>query len=105
MEKKIERTVAAIGSGDTSSNLDQRRLKLFSAAIKALYVALAALTVLWEFMLLSTALYFHDTSSKIGAGLVAVFFWFITYRVWYRQKNTSLMTPCSPGDGFMTFGS
>jgi hypothetical protein len=69
---------------------------MVSHIIRILYVALAALTILWEFMLLSTALYFHDTLHKIAAAGLAVFFWYITYYVWYRRDSPSLLYPSSP---------
>ncbi|UJR35390.1 hypothetical protein I4U23_028147 [Adineta vaga] len=84
--------------GDTLSNANREQLKIFSQIIRILYVALAALTILWEFMLLSTALYFHHTFHKIIAAVVAVFFWYITYYVWYRPDSTSLLRPSTPKD-------
>ncbi len=85
-------------SGDTSANIDQQNWELVSKIIRILYVLLAALTILWEFMLLSTALYFHETVYKLLAGVVAVFFWYITYYVWYRPDthHHSLLYPATP---------
>jgi hypothetical protein len=85
-------------SGDTLSNINQEQSKIFSNIIRVLYVSLAALTILWEFMLLSTALYYHYTLHKIIAAGVAVFFWYITYYVWYRSDSSSLLYPSSPKD-------
>lgn len=85
-------------SGDTLSNVNHERLKNFSQIIRVLYVSLAGLTILWEFMLLSTALYFHHTLHKLVAAVIAVFFWYITYYVWYRPDSTSILHPSSPKD-------
>jgi len=81
-------------NGDTSTNIERQRSKI----IRILYVLLAALTILWEFMLLSTALYFHHTLHKLIAAGIAVFFWYITYYVWYRRDSSSLLYPSSPKD-------
>ncbi len=86
-------------SGDTLANIDHPSWKLYSKIIRILYVLLAALTILWEFMLLSTALYFHDPHHKLIAAGIAVFFWYITYYVWYRPDNNhSLLYPSTPKD-------
>ncbi|CAF0803827.1 unnamed protein product [Rotaria sordida] len=85
-------------SGDTLSNINHEYLNIVSKIIQINYVLLAALTILWEFMILSTALYFHHTLHKIIAASVAVFFWYITYYVWYRPNSSSFLYPSSPKD-------
>jgi hypothetical protein len=94
---KVWKEVELNGAGDSPVILVQHPIKMF--LMKVFYVALAALTVLWGCMLLSTALYFHTTWEKLAAAMLAVFFWFITYRVWYPMKNTSILIPCAPGEG------
>ena len=95
--KKVDdASKVARDSGDAESNGEQQRLEIFSKLIRIVYVSLAGLTILWEFMLLSTALYFHHTLHKIAAASLAVFFWYITYYVWYRPDGTSLLYPSSP---------
>jgi hypothetical protein len=98
--KKVDQASKATAnqSGDKLVNIEHERLEIFSKIIRILYVALAALTILWEFMLLSTALYFHEVSHKIAAAGIAVFFWYITYYVWYRPDSPSLLYPSSPKD-------
>jgi len=86
-----------------SNNINQNRIKMFSIPIGILYIALAILTILWEFMLLSTVLYLYNILHKLIAASFAVFFWFMTYRIWYRQYSRSKIAPCAPGDGFITF--
>jgi len=89
---------------DTSSSLiNQNRLRMFSTPIDLLYIALAILTLLWELMLLSTAVYFYNFIHKLCAASLAVFSWLITYHLWFRQTSSSSLAPCSPGDGFITF--
>jgi hypothetical protein len=97
-KKGDEASKTTNNSGDTSPNLDQQRVEIYSKIIRVLYVLLAALTILWEFMLLSTALYFHHTLHKMIAASVAVFFWYVTYYVWYRHDGTTILYPSSPKD-------
>ncbi|RZF36059.1 hypothetical protein LSTR_LSTR005875 [Laodelphax striatellus] len=68
----------------------------FTPFIKGLFIALSCLTVLWDFMLLSTMLYFHHMVEKFLSGLIAVTMWFITYRVWYAAPK---IPPDLPGEG------
>ena len=88
---------------ESSLTINQNRIKMFSKPIGMFYFALAALTVLWEFMLLSTALHFYNVLHKLLAATLAVFFWLITYRVWFRMNHGSTLAPCSPGEGFIHF--
>jgi hypothetical protein len=99
--KKIE-DASKINIGN-SNNINQNRIKMFSIPIGMLYIALAILTILWEIMLLSTVLYLYNIVHKLIAATFAVFFWFMTYRIWYRQNSRSNIAPCAPGDGFITF--
>jgi hypothetical protein len=93
----------SISNSNNSLNLNQNRIKKFSIPIGILYIALAVLTILWEFMLLSTIFYFYNILHRLIAASFAVFFWFITYRIWYRRNGRSKVAPCAPGDGFITF--
>uniref|UniRef100_A0A8C5U2I1 Fat storage inducing transmembrane protein 2 n=1 Tax=Malurus cyaneus samueli TaxID=2593467 RepID=A0A8C5U2I1_9PASS len=58
--------------------------------INALFVSLCFLTMIWVFMFLSTALYFHDFSQKLLGVLIGLSAWYGTYRFWYLK-------PFSPG--------
>jgi hypothetical protein len=101
--EKIENaSKSPIGNDNNSLNLNQNRIKIFSIPIGILYIALAILTILWEFMLLSTVFYFYNILHRLIAASFAVFFWFITYRIWYRRNGRSKVAPCAPGDGFIT---
>ena len=90
-----------IYNNNISLNINQNRIKIFSIPIGILYITLAILTILWEFMLLSTALYFHDTFYKLMAAVIAVFFWYITYYVWYKPHSQSLLYPLTPKEWFL----
>lgn len=87
---------AATPNNNTISNANQKCTKVYSNIIRILFALLAALTIIWEFMLLSTALYFHHMFDKIVAAIIAVFFWYITYYVWYRSDSGSLLCPQRP---------
>ncbi|NXO80095.1 FITM2 protein, partial [Sitta europaea] len=63
------------------------RLRL---VINALLVSLCSLAVIWVFMFLCTALYFHDFSQKLLGVLIGLSAWYGTYRFWYLK-------PFSPG--------
>ncbi|XP_064888050.1 acyl-coenzyme A diphosphatase FITM2 isoform X1 [Columba livia] len=58
--------------------------------INVLFVSLCFLTMIWVFMFLCTALYFHDFSQKILGVLIGLSAWYGTYRCWYLK-------PFSPG--------
>ncbi|XP_066019652.1 acyl-coenzyme A diphosphatase FITM2 [Pocillopora verrucosa] len=45
----------------------------------------ALLLILWEFMLVFTTIYFHTVYQKVLGALIAIFTWYITYRVWYHN--------------------
>ncbi|XP_064023807.1 acyl-coenzyme A diphosphatase FITM2 [Pogoniulus pusillus] len=67
----------------------QQNSKL-QAVIDGLLVSLCLLTMVWVFMFLCTALYFHDFSQKLLGVLIGLTAWYGTYRVWYLK-------PFSPG--------
>ncbi|XP_048178014.1 acyl-coenzyme A diphosphatase FITM2 [Corvus hawaiiensis] len=58
--------------------------------VNVLFVSLCSLTVIWVFMFLCTALYFHDFSQKLLGVLIGLSAWYGTYRFWYLK-------PFSPG--------
>lgn len=91
---------------DINSNLrllnDQEFLVLkasyknFSAYVKGLFVALTILTFLWDFMVITTILYYHIMVEKLIAGIFAISMWYITYKYWYPKLK---IPPKSPGEG------
>lgn len=58
--------------------------------INSLFVSLCFLTMIWVFMFLCTAVYFHDFSQKLLGVLIGLSAWYGTYRFWYLK-------PFSPG--------
>ncbi|KAI1298708.1 Acyl-coenzyme A diphosphatase FITM2 [Halotydeus destructor] len=57
--------------------------------IRILFVLLTVLTVIWDFMLIQTALYYHTMIQKAIAAIWAVAAWFLTYRLLYRSEALS----------------
>ncbi|KAM6378689.1 acyl-coenzyme A diphosphatase FITM2 [Pluvialis apricaria] len=58
--------------------------------INGLFVSLCFLTMIWVFMFLCTAVYFHDFSQKLLGVLIGLSAWYGTYGFWYLK-------PFSPG--------
>ncbi|XP_009997080.1 PREDICTED: fat storage-inducing transmembrane protein 2 [Chaetura pelagica] len=58
--------------------------------INSLFVSLCFLSMIWVFMFLCTAIYFHDFSQKLLGVLIGLSAWYGTYRFWYLK-------PFSPG--------
>ena len=56
--------------------------------IQGATVALTVLTLLWEVMLASTMLYFHNMPQKLAGVTFAVFMWFSTYKVLFRTVHS-----------------
>nr|CAG4644046.1 EOG090X07YX [Lepidurus arcticus] len=76
---------------------DYRR---FTPYVRALFIAMTGLAVLWDVMLIATVLYFHTMVEKFLASAIAVLVWFFTYRYWYRGRTLS---PGLPGDGLFRY--
>lgn len=69
----------------------------YTPYVKAMFIVLAVLTLIWELMLLGTTLYFHNMPQKLVGTLFAGFAWFMSYGVIYRSDSD--ITPCLPGKG------
>lgn len=75
----------------------QALYKNLTPYIKVAFIGVAALTVLWEFMLFISVVYrFHTLPQKVAASFVAVFCWFLSYRILYPSKINWL--PVQPGE-------
>ncbi|XP_047993163.1 acyl-coenzyme A diphosphatase FITM2 [Leguminivora glycinivorella] len=64
--------------------------------VRGFLIATTLLHILWDVMLVSTILYYHIMVEKFISGVIAIFTWFVTYRVWYTIPN---VLPNLPGDG------
>ena len=63
-----------------------RRHALLSPLVELLFIFISLLLVLWEFMLVCTAVYFHTVHQKVLGALVALFTWYVSYKVWYENE-------------------
>jgi len=86
----------ALSTLPTSEFLTLRsRYSTFTSAIRVLFCLLALLTLLWDVMLVCTALYFHIMVEKVTACCCAVVLWFFLYRMIYVGP----LSPGLPGEG------
>lgn len=84
---------------------DQQKLSLasnyskYTPYIRLLFIAITALAVLWDVMLVATVLYFHNMVQKVAGGIFAVVAWFFVYKAWYPSG----IPPPSPGVGLVKY--
>lgn len=72
----------------------------FTPYVRALFIAIALLQLLWDVMLVSTILYYHIMVEKFISGVIAILTWFVTYRIWYTLPN---VLPNVPGEGIFKY--
>lgn len=68
--------------------------------IRFLILVLTLLSLMWEMMLLSTILYFHNLAQKLVGACFAALGWFISYRFWYKWRS---WTPGLAGHGVIKY--
>ncbi|CAL8069277.1 unnamed protein product [Orchesella dallaii] len=66
---------------------------------KIVLVGMTFLTLLWDLMIIATALYFHVMIEKVIAGLIAAVMWFAIYRGFYTLE----VSPGLPGSGLFKY--
>lgn len=71
----------------------------YSVKINILFIAMAALQLLWDVMLVGTMLYYHRMIEKFLGGVIAIFTWYFTYRFWYP----SALLPDVPAKGVFQY--
>lgn len=71
---------------DYPQHLIYAKYKIF---IRCFFLALTALTLIWNFMLFQTILFYHTTLQKIIAYFWAVGLWFFGYKLLYKSKYFS----------------
>lgn len=72
----------------------------FTPYIRALFISICCLQILWDVMLVSTILYYHIMVEKFVSGIIAILTWFITYRAWY---TIPYLLPNLPGEGVFRY--
>lgn len=72
--------------GFSGSQFDDLRLfyEKFLPYVRLNFALIACLIITWDYMLLSTIMYFHSMPEKLLSGLIAIFIWFITYEGVYK---------------------
>lgn len=73
--------------------------------IRLMMVVLSLLVILWDIMLLATAIYFHNLPQKLTGAAFAALGWFLSYRVWYTPATANLTnwTPGPTGRGLIKY--
>ncbi len=95
-EERAERaTVLSKLSLDEFLHL-RRRYLAHTPKVRVLFCLMAALALLWDGMLICTALFFHIMIEKVVAACAAVLLWFVLYRGIYVHPSWS---PGLPGEG------
>ncbi|XP_018332046.1 FIT family protein CG10671 [Agrilus planipennis] len=72
----------------------------YTPYIRALFVAITLLQILWDIMLVCTMLYYHIMIEKLLGGAPAILTWFATYKLWYDSHN---LLPKLPGEGLFKY--
>lgn len=85
---------------NTQFQLVKQYYEQYTPYIRILFIAIAALQLLWDVMLFCTMMYYHKMVEKVLSGLFALATWFITYRVWYPLNST---LPSAPGRGLFNY--
>lgn len=62
----------------------------YQTPLRLLFVALTALSVIWDFMLMQTSFYYHTMFQKFVAFLWALSCWYVTYRYLYQNLSLSV---------------
>lgn len=86
------------------SDVEMRELQLnytkYTPYIRALFISITLLQVLWDVMLVCTMLYYHIMIEKFLGGVLAILTWFFTYRMWYAHPK---IFPHLPGQGVFKY--
>uniref|UniRef100_A0A2S2RBE0 FIT family protein n=1 Tax=Sipha flava TaxID=143950 RepID=A0A2S2RBE0_9HEMI len=95
------RTVATTFSSLATKDLEKLKTvyKQMTPFVQVLFIIITLFVSIWELMLITTMMYFHSMPEKLLAGIVAMFTWFVTYKLWY----TSSFLPPLPGEGFFKY--
>lgn len=90
-------------SSNPLRNLNDNELKevrvsydKYTPYVRALFIAMTALQLLWDVMLVCTMLYYHKMIEKVLSGIFAILTWFFTYRAWYPVNS---LLPSTVGQG------
>lgn len=95
--KKVATTFSSLG--DEELQRLKAVYKRITPYVHVLFIVITVFVAVWELMLITTMMYFHTMPEKLLAGIVAMFTWFITYKLWFKSS----FLPPLPGDGFFKY--
>lgn len=78
----------------------QYNYEKYTPYIRAVFISITVIQLLWDIMLVCTMLYYHVMIEKFLGGCIAIFSWFFTYRVWYVHPK---VLPSLPGEGVFKY--
>ena len=84
-EIQVKQWLSILESGE-SAGLSRRPNVLLNPLTNLFFTCSSLLLLLWEFMLVCTTVYFHNVQQKVLGALIALFTWYVTYRVWYKNE-------------------
>lgn len=97
--QEVQSTPLKTLSDDELETLKQLYAK-YSPYVKLLFVAMSALQLLWDVMLVGTMLYYHRMIEKVTGGIIAILTWYFTYRFWYNMHGC---IPDAAGKGMFKY--
>jgi uncharacterized membrane-anchored protein len=65
----------------------------YSLPLRIIFIAITVLSLIWDFMLLQTSMFYHTMLQKLVAALWAFFAWFMTYRYIYKYIGVDVKSP------------
>lgn len=68
--------------------------------IRTLFILITALVIIWDIMLVTTVIFYHNMIEKLIAAFTAIISWYITYYLWF--PNPKLFPPL-PGEGLFKY--
>ena len=77
-------------------HLDHKQRELYvklSTPIRVIYIFLTILSLIWDFMLLQTSLFYHTMLQKLIGGVWAILLWFFAYQNLYKYFLLDVKTP------------
>ncbi|UXI21934.1 hypothetical protein NH340_JMT07877 [Sarcoptes scabiei] len=81
---------------ETINRYDQKLMKIWhnyhrrTSKLRFLFILATIITLIWDFMLIQTALYYHNLVEKFFALIWAYLGWFLTYRCIFPSINLSV---------------
>lgn len=68
--------------------------------IRTLFILITCLIIIWDIMLVTTVLFYHNMLEKLIAALSAIITWYFTYYLWYSSPK---LLPALPGEGLFKY--